>query len=59
MRTLDFAVSRFPCFTVFQANVIRHVYSNSLKLHLSNSFSANYNSILFASPPLFFLLMDI
>jgi hypothetical protein len=38
--------------------MIHHVYSNSLKLHLNNSFSANYKSILFISPPKILRLHD-
>jgi hypothetical protein len=38
-------------FAVFQADMVRYIYSNFLKLHLDSSFTVNYNSILFASPP--------
>jgi hypothetical protein len=40
----------FRIFAVFQADEVRYIYFNFLKLHLDSSFTVNYNSILFASP---------
>jgi hypothetical protein len=42
-----FAVSHFLfTFVVFQADMVRYIYFNFLKLHLKSSFTVNYNSIL-------------
>jgi hypothetical protein len=46
----------FGFFTMFQADVVRYIYFNFLKLHLDSSFTVNYNSILFASPPYFLMI---